>query len=849
MASTTFPEAMSNDAPSASLAKLITDLILRPDDLGKGIVSMLASLVPWILRAIIALALAWILLSIARRLRDRCLTKGGRRITVLPPPSAAGRGGQSFWMGSHSLLRPAWARALLGQPYLSWEVEARGEEIAVSVWVPKSVPPGLIERAVEASWPGSRAEPSPDRSRSIGVITEVTELTLAQPEWFPIGSGPDNDSIRLVLAAMTGLEQEETATIQVIARPVTARSRLRLLKAARTLRTGSSSPAPSSLWGPSPSPSTRGFSDPATEGDVRMVLEKAAFPMFECLIRIAVYSPIRDQARGRIHALGGAFAVFEGRNGFRRRPVHRGPRVMRGRYLRRPYLLSVPELAQIATLQPAGAVPGLQVAGARPAAPSSNLPWTGKVLGRADHPSLRGRDVAISVQDARHHLHVIGETGTGKSTLMAQMALQDASEGRSAVVIDPKGDLVEAIIERLPPGAEERTCLIDPDDPHFAVGLDLLGGGDDDLVVEQAMGVFRRIFEPWWGPRTDDIMRASCLTLRHIPGATVTEIPLLLTNPEWRREVNFRLRHVVGLSDFWTWYDRLPERMRNEQIAGLLNKLRAVLLRGPARVIIGQSRPRRRFEGLLERGGLVLVRIPKGTLGDETSRLLGAFVCARVWQACMKRIGRPDHQRPDTTLYVDEMHNYMALPRSFEDLLAEARGYHLSLVLAHQHMGQLPRDMRDALGANARTKIAFAVSPEDAVVLERHFAPEISAHDLSHLSAFQAACRPSLQGGHGRAFTFRTKPLSDGSQKRADDVRRRSAELFAVSRDLVEAEIRSRQRNAVKQLLPTNQSEEPSPETSPYQSGAHSDAQSGDHHLAQPRLRVVRPVDTVPEER
>jgi len=495
---------------------------------------------------------------------------------------------------------------------------------------------------------------------------------------------------------------------------------------------------------------------------------------------------------------------------------------MRSRRLRRPYLLSVPELAQIASLPEAGAIPGLERAGARTVAPPRGLPAEGKVLGEVDHPGLH-RPAAISVADCRHHLHVIGETGTGKSTLLANLVLQDARAGRSAVVIDPKGDLVEAILERLPEGAEERTCLIDPDDRSKAVGLNVLAGDDSDLVVDHIAAVFKRIYEPWWGPRTDDIMRAACLTLRQIPGATLAEVPLLLTHFEWRRAVQDRLTDVAGIRAFWRWYDRLPDPQRAQHTAPLLNKLRAFLLRGPVRAIVGQPDPRLDISALIESGGLLLVRIPKGTIGEETSRLLGAFVITRVWQACMRRAARPEHQRTDTALYVDEMHNYLVLPRSFEDLLAEARGYRLSLVLAHQHMGQLPRDMRDALGANARTKVVFTCSPEDAFGLARHFAPEFDDHDLSHLATYQAACRPCVGGGRRHAFTFQTLALPPGSSDRAREVRTRSAQLFAAERVQVERKIGARQLSPAKWLLPPEaQSTGQSADQSAIQSGGRS---------------------------
>jgi hypothetical protein len=143
-------------------------------------------------------------------------------------------------------------------------------------------------------------------------------------------------------------------------------------------------------------------------------------------------------------------------------------------------------------------------------------------------------------------------------------------------------------------------------------------------------------------------------------------------------------------------------------------------------------------------------------------------------------------------LYVDEMHNYLALPRSFEDMLAEARGYGLGLVLAHQHMGQLTRNIRDAMAANARTKVTFATSPDDAAVLSKHFAPQLSDYDLANLEAFQAACRPCIDGAHGPAFTFRTEPLPAEIEQRAAEVRRAAAHNFGVTRSQVDARLRNR---------------------------------------------------------
>ena len=800
--------------------------LLDPDGFGRrvlrGIRHVAVEALPWLVGLALLVLLVLAVVRLLRARRDRAVRAGARRIRIFPPPQVDPQSARVLWMGLHALLRPWWRRAIDGQPHLSWEITGRPEEVEVALWVPRIVPPGLIERAVEVAFPGAHvllAETDP--LLELGASAESTELALAEADWFPIAASPGEDPLALALASLTGLEDGESAAIQVLARPAVSHARRRFRRAAHVLRAGGGPPTVSTWRTGRGKQSYRPAPDPGVEQDVRAILGKAASPLWECVVRLAVASPDIEKARGRIHALAGAYAVFEGRNGFRRRRSRGGARLMQDRALRKPYLLSVPELAQLATLAPAGAVAGLERAGARTVPPPRAVQATGKLLGVSDHSAIR-RSVAISVEDARHHFHVIGETGTGKSTLLAQLVLQDAEAGRAAVVIDPKGDLVQAILERLPEGAEERTCVLDPDDKETAVGLNVLAGDDHDLVVDHVLGVFKRIYEPWWGPRTDDIMRAACLTLKQIPGTTLAEVPLLLSHQQWRMKLRERVADVVGIGAFWAWYERLPEQQRVIHIAPLLNKLRAFLLRGPVRAIVGQSDPRLDIGKLLDSRGLLLVRIPKGTLGEETSRLLGAFVIARIWQACMRRADRPEHERTDVSLYVDEMHNYLALPRSFEDLLAEARGYRLSLVLAHQHLGQLPREMREALAANARTKVVFACSPEDAHQLERHFAPELTDHDLSHLAAFQAACRPCIGGGQSASFTFQTRALAEGDPQRASAVRKGSAKRYGLARATIEELIVDRHMYPIDRLLPGGESTRQSAGRSASQSAGRS---------------------------
>ena len=626
-------------------------------------------------------------------------------------------------------------------------------------------------------------------------FTVAGELVLSGPEWFPLGGDQGPDPLRLVLGQLAGLAGDEQALVQVIARPATAREQRRLLAAGKRIRAGQ----PTSrllrlleLVLPGP-PRPRTPLDPTVSPDVRAVLEKASHPLYRCLIRLSVSAADKGAARGRMHGLAGAFAAYEGRVGLRRRRVFAAERKLRLRALgRRGYLLSVPELAALAHLPAEAAVPGLLRAGARRITPPPGLPAAGRPLGIG----ASGGAVVLAVEDARYHLHLLGPTGVGKSTLIARLVLDDLVAGRGAVVIDPKGDLIEEILARIPKNAVDRVDLLDPLD-SAPPGLNVLEGADPDLVVDQLIGIFRRVYERFWGPRTDDILRAALLTLLETgPGATLADVPRLLTDAHWRQQLLDDLDDPVGLEPFWESYDALGEAVRAQMTGPVLNKLRAFLLRRPVRAIIGQEHSTIDVARCLDQGRLLLVRVPKGTLGEDTSRLLGSFVVARVWQAALARAGQPEQSRADASLYVDEVHNYLNLPTPLEEMLAEARGYRLSLCLAHQHLGQLPKEMREALSANARTKLYFQLSPQDAQTLGKEVEPELAAHDLAHLPRYTAAVRLCHAGETGPAFTLTTTPLEPADPRQAEAVRAASRKRNGTDRAEVEAELVDRQRRS-----------------------------------------------------
>jgi TraM recognition site of TraD and TraG len=252
-------------------------------------------------------------------------------------------------------------------------------------------------------------------------------------------------------------------------------------------------------------------------------------------------------------------------------------------------------------------------------------------------------------------------------------------------------------------------------------------------------------------------MRVSCLTLLRHANVTLQHIPPLLTSAQFRSEMTVDLQDPEGLDGFWSWYDEMTPALRSQVIGPVLARLRAFLLRDFVKRAMRY--PRSSFDmGKVLDGGILLVRIPKGVLGEDTSRLLGSLILAKVWQAATARASTPLEQRKDAQIVLDECQNFLTLASSLDTMLAEARKYRLSMVLAHQDLAQFPRDLLAAVSANARNKLYFTTSPEDARVLARHTMPELDEHDLAHLDAYTAVARLVVGGRQTPAFTMRTRP-------------------------------------------------------------------------------------------
>ncbi|WP_245563585.1 type IV secretory system conjugative DNA transfer family protein [Longispora albida] len=380
--------------------------------------------------------------------------------------------------------------------------------------------------------------------------------------------------------------------------------------------------------------------------------------------------------------------------------------------------------------------------------------------------------MCVDVADARHHLHVPGPTGTGKSTLLLNLIITEARAGRGIIVLDPKGDLIRDALHRLPAEAAGRLVLIDPDEKEAPPAFNLFDLGHDPAdTADQLVGVMAKVWASSWGGRLEDLARHAVATLAHVPGSTLADIPPLLTGKTFRDSVRARVRRtadpldIASLEAFWAWHDQQSPGEMNRHAGPLLSKLRAVLSRRFAADLLGTAASTFSLTDVLD-GGILLARLPKGTLGDDTVRLTGSLLLASVLRAAGKRGDLPEHERLDATVVIDECHNFLNLPIAIDEALAETRALRLSWILAHQHGAQLTPSMAAAIDANARNKVYFSLAPADAKAWAHHTAPYFEPEDLARREAYGIVTRLVIDGRDAEPFSLTTRPAPPPSPGR-----------------------------------------------------------------------------------
>jgi energy-coupling factor transporter ATP-binding protein EcfA2 len=396
----------------------------------------------------------------------------------------------------------------------------------------------------------------------------------------------------------------------------------------------------------------------------------------------------------------------------------------------------------------------------------------------------------ISTEDQRHHLYIIGKTGSGKTTLLRNLILQHIALGHGVGVIDPHGDLAEELLDHIPPNRADDLVYFNPGDIDFPIGLNLLADvapDDRHLVASGIVSAFKGIWRDSWGPRLEYILHNAVSALLDCRNATLLGVNRLLIDPVFRAKVVKQVKDPF-IRAFWAEeYEGYDERFKREAIAPIQNKIGQFLLNPVVRNILGQVKTRVDIPHVMDHGQLFIANLSKGRLGHDKANLLGSLLTTQFQLGAMSRTNRPEEERRDVYLFIDEFQNFST--DAFASILAEARKYRLSLTLSHQYIDQLSLPVRQAVFGNVGTLIAFRVGYVDAEVMEKEFGNTFQATVIADLERYEAVVKLLQDGTNVPPFRAKMLPPLENRVGRKDKLIARSRERFATPRTVIDEKL------------------------------------------------------------
>jgi len=358
-------------------------------------------------------------------------------------------------------------------------------------------------------------------------------------------------------------------------------------------------------------------------------------------------------------------------------------------------------------------------------------------------------------------MYILGRTGMGKTTLLLNMILNDIYGNEGVCFIDPHGDAVETLLDYIPSFRLQDVIYFNPADVDYPVTLNILGDVEPErkhLLVSSLISIFRKLYSEYWQHRQEHILRNSIFALLEYSGRkTLLEIYRMLSDWRYRKKVVEEVKDPVVKSFWQNEFPKYLYQYRGEALAPIQNKLGAFLTVPLVRNIVGHEQSKIDFREVIDKGKILLVNLSKGRLGEDISSFLGSLIVVKIQLAAMSRVDLPEEERKDFYLYVDEFQEFVA-SETFEGILSEARKYRLSLVLAHQYIGQLNEELRKAVFGNVGTIIAFPVGPENGEFLQKEFYPEFNRQDLIAHDKYHIYLKLAMDGKTSSPFSALTLP-------------------------------------------------------------------------------------------
>lgn len=371
----------------------------------------------------------------------------------------------------------------------------------------------------------------------------------------------------------------------------------------------------------------------------------------------------------------------------------------------------------------------------------------------------QGRLFGIKRDDRRRHIHIIGKTGMGKTSLLLNMAVSDIRNGSGLAFVDPHGDVADALLDYIPENRIKDVVYFNPQDLEYPIAFNVLGDVPENqrhIVSDGLVGVFKKIWADSWGPRLEYILRNAILTLLENENSTLLDIMRILVDKNFRANIVYKMQDPV-LKQFWlNEYDGYTDKLMVEAISPIQNKVGQFTSSPLIRNIIGQPKSSFNLREIMDQKKILIMNLSKGAVGEGGAQLLGAMMITKMQLAAMSRVNIPENERQDFYAYIDEFQNFST--DSFAEILSEARKYRLSLILAHQYVEQLSEVVRGAVFGNVGTTIVFRIGAADAEFMEREFTPVLTIEDLVNLPKWKIYLKLMIDGVTSQPFSADTLP-------------------------------------------------------------------------------------------